>query len=152
MSTYEGLLFAHLLFVVTWVGTDICIQALSLRARRAGPERTVLFTADIEWLGTRLLIPSSLLVVAFGLLLVNDIGYDLGQTWLVLGLGGFLFSAVVGSAFLGPESGRISKLATERGPEDPDVQARIRRILLVSRFELLILIAVVLDMVVKPGL
>jgi hypothetical protein len=73
MSTYEFLLFAHLLFVVTWVGTDIGIQFLSLRVLGAGPQRTVEFTADIEWLGTRLLIPASLLVVVFGVLLVNNV-------------------------------------------------------------------------------
>jgi len=40
MTSYEILLFAHLLFVVTWVGTDICLQVLSFRALGAGPERT----------------------------------------------------------------------------------------------------------------
>ena len=152
MSTYEVLLFFHLLFVVTWVGTDIGIQVLSFRATGSGGERTVQFTADIEWLGTRLLIPAALLVVAFGFLLVNELGYEAGDTWIVLGLAGFLFSAVVGSAFLGPESGRISRLAAERGPADADVQRRIGRILLVSRIELVILVAVILDMVAKPGL
>ena len=152
MTTYEFLLFAHLLFVVTWVGTDIGIQFLSVRVLGAGPQRTVDFTADIEWLGTRLLIPASLLVVVFGVLLVNNVGFEFGDTWVILGLAGFLFSAGVGSAFLGPETGRISKLAAERGPEDPDVLARIRRVLLVSRIELVILVLVILDMVVKPGL
>jgi uncharacterized membrane protein len=152
MSTYEFLLFAHLLFVVTWVGTDIGIQFLSVRASSSGPQRTVDFTADIEWLGTRLLIPASLLVVVFGVLLVNNVGFDFGDTWVILGLLGFLFSAGVGSAFLGPESGRISKLAGETSPESPEVQARIRRVLLISRIELLILVLVILDMVVKPGL
>src|SRR6185295_16646848 len=111
MSTYEFLLFAHLLFVVTWVGTDIGIQVLSFRVLGAGPQRTVEFSADIEWLGTRLLIPAALLVVVFGVLLVNNVGFEFGDTWIILGFLGFLFSAGVGSAFLGPETGRISRLA-----------------------------------------
>jgi uncharacterized membrane protein len=152
MSTYEVLLFAHLLFVVTWVGTDICLQILSLRVLRAGGQRAVDFLADIEWLGTRLLLPSGFLVVIFGLLLVDDIGYDLGQTWLILALAGWVFSLIVGAGFLGPESGRIATLAADRGPEDPAVQSRARRLLLVSRIELVVLIALILDMVVKPGL
>ena len=152
MTTYEWLLFAHLLFVVAWVGTDIGIQVLSFRVLGAGGQRRVDFLADIEWLGTRLLIPAALAVVAFGLLLVNELGYDLGQTWLILGLAGFLFSAIVGSAFLGPESGRVAALAGEKGPEAPEVEARSRRLLLVSRIELVILIGVILDMVAKPGL
>lgn len=152
MTAYELLLFAHLLFVVTWVGTDICVQVLSFRALRAGPERTIDFAADVEWLGTRLLVPASLLVVVFGVLLVNEAGYDFGQTWITLGFIAFGLSFLAGAGYLGPESGRISKLAAERGAEDSDVQARIRRVLLVSRVELLILILVILDMVVKPGL
>jgi uncharacterized membrane protein len=152
VSTYEFLLFAHLLFVVTWVGTDIALQVLSLRVLRAGPERTVSFTADVEWLGTRLLVPSSLLVILFGVLLASNVGYDFGQTWITLGFVAFALSFIAGAGFLGPETGRISRLAADRGPEDPDVQARIKRVLLVSRIELIILIAVILDMVVKPGL
>ena len=152
MTTYEFLLFAHLLFLVAWVGTDIGLQVLSLRALAAGPERSVAFTADVEWLGTRLLIPSALLVAVFGVLLVNEVGYDFGDTWIILGLAGFLASAVTGAGFLGPEAGRISKLGAERDPADPEIQARIRRVLLVSRIELLILVLVILDMVVKPGL
>jgi uncharacterized membrane protein len=152
MSTYEFLLFAHLLFVVTWVGTDVCLQVLALRALSAGPENTVAFTADVEWLGTRLLVPSSLLVIVFGVLLVNNVGFDFGDTWIILAFVAFAASFIAGAGFLGPESGRISKLAAERGAEDAEVQARIGRILFVSRIELVILIAVILDMVVKPGL
>lgn len=152
MTTYEALLFAHLLFVITWVGTDIGIQVLSFRVTRDGGQRSVDFLADIEWLGTRLLLPSGILVVAFGLLLVNELNLELGQTWLILGLGGWVFSLIAGAGFLGPESGRIAALATERGPDLPEFEARSRRLLLVSRVELIVLIAIVLDMVVKPGL
>ena len=52
--------------------------------------------------------------------------------------------------FLGPESGRIGKLIDAHGPEHAEVGARIRRILMISRIELLLPIAVVFDMVVKP--
>ncbi len=105
MSTYEFLLFAHLLFVVTWVGTDIGLQVLALRAMGAGPERTIAFTADVEWLGTRLLVPSSLLVIVFGILLANNVGYDFGDTWIVLGFVAFGFSFLAGATFLGPRRG-----------------------------------------------
>lgn len=152
MTTYEFLLFAHLLFVVTWVGTDICLQVLAFRAMAAGPQRTVVFSSDVEWLGKRLLVPSSLLVVVFGVLLVNEVGYDFSDTWITLAFIAFAASFIAGAGFLGPESGRISKLAAERGAEDADVQARIRRVLFVSRIELVILVLVILDMVVKPGL
>ena len=74
-------------------------------------------------------------------------GYDF---WVVFGLVVSGLSAVTGAAFLGPESGRIGKLIEQHGAEYPEAQARIRRILTVSRFELVLLIAVVFAMVVKP--
>ena len=91
-------------------------------------------------------------MVVFGVLLVNDVGYDFGDIWITLAFVAFALSFVAGAGYLGPESGRIAKLAVERGAEDADVQARIRRVLFVSRIELVILIAVILDMVVKPGI
>ena len=36
------------------------------------------------------------------------------------------------------------------GPESPEAQARIRRILLISRCELVVLVTVIVNMVVKP--
>ena len=36
------------------------------------------------------------------------------------------------------------------GPESPEAQRRIRRILLISRCELVVLMAVIVNMVVKP--
>ena len=43
-------------------------------------------------------------------------------------------------------------MVEERGPEDPEYLRRLGRIFLVSRIELFLLILVVLDMAVKPGL
>ena len=152
ITTYELLLFGHLLFVVAWVGTDIAMQVLSQRVIAAGPDRTAAFLSDVEWLGTRLLTPSALLVVIFGFGLLSELDYRVGDTWIWLALAAFAASFIDGAGFLGPESGRIGNLVAERGADDPEVQARIRRILLVSRIELVILVLVILDMVVKPGL
>jgi len=153
ISTYEALLFAHLLFVAAWVGGDIMLQVLNLRMQTAGPQRQVDFMSDIEWLGTRLLTPAALLVVLFGVLMVTDQeAWKFSQFWVSAALAVFLASFVTGAGFLGPESGRIGTLAAERGGEDPEVQRRIGRVIWISRVELLLLVLVILDMVVKPGL
>lgn len=153
MSYYELLLFAHLVFAMTWVGGDVMIQLFYLRSRAAGPEAVVQFTKSVEWIGLRVINPTALLVVIFGVLLVIEVdGYEFSQFWISAALVMFLASAVTGAAFLGPESGRLGKLMEERGAEDAEVQSRIARILMVSKIELLLLILIVLDMVVKPGL
>ena len=153
ITTYEALLFAHLLFVAAWVGGDIMLQVLNLRVRAAAPQRQVDFMSDVEWLGTRLLTPAALLVVVFGVLMVIDQdAWKFSQFWVSAGLAVFLASFIAGAGFLGPETGRIATLAAERGGEDPDVQRRIRRVIWISRIELLLLVLVILDMVIKPGL
>ena len=154
ITLYEALLFGHILGVVAWVGANIVLQFLSIRATRAGGQRAVDFLADIEWLGTRYFIPISLIVVAlgFGLVGESDGAWELSQFWVSAGLGMFLISFLLGAAFLGPESGRIAKLAGEGGPDQPEVQSRISRVIWVARLELVLLILVIFDMVVKPGL
>ncbi len=72
------------------------------------------------------------------------------MNWVVFGLAVFAGSFVVGAGFLGPESGRLGRLIEDHGAGAPAVAARIRRILAVSRVELVFLAAVVWAMVVKP--
>jgi uncharacterized membrane protein len=153
VTRYEVLLFAHLLFMALWVGGDAMLQIFAFRALRAGPERMVVLFRDIEWLGARFLTPVSLLVGGFGVWLVLDSpAWKFSQFFVSFGLAVFLASALTGAGFLGPESGRLSKLADERPADDPEVQARIRRILLISRIELVLLILVIFVMTAKPFL
>jgi uncharacterized membrane protein len=153
-DAYKWLLAFHILFAVVWVGSNTAIQIFVIRARLAGADRLVYFAKEIEWYGTRVLIPASLTLVVLGFLLLNesDGAWDLGQGWVLFGFVVWVLSFIVGAGYLGPESGRLSKMAEERSPEDPEYQRRIARIFVVSRIELLLLILVVLDMTVKPGL
>jgi len=51
-----------------------------------------------------------------------------------------------------PEAGRLGKLMPTRPPEDPEIQARIRRILLIVRLDVILLLLIVFDMTAKPFL
>jgi hypothetical protein len=153
ITKYEVLLFAHLFFVSIWVGGDAMIQVFWMRAVAAGPQRKVEFMKDVEWIGQRVLVPSSLGVVAFGIWLVIDSpAWDFSQFFVSFGLAIFLASFLAGSGYLGPETGRIGRLADERPVDDPDLQARIGRVLLVSRIELVLLVLVIFAMTTKPFL
>jgi len=152
MSTYEFLLVGHLLAAMTWLGGDLMIQMFYLRARVSGPVAVAQFAKDVEWIGLRVINTAALLVVIFGVLLVIDSEvFEFSQFWVSAALAMFLLSAVTGAAFLGPESGRIGKLSDERGADDPEVQSRIGRVLLISRIEFVLLVLIVIDMVLKPG-
>lgn len=154
ITLYEALLFGHIATVVAWVGANTVLQFLAVRAKSAGPDRTVQFLDDIAWLGPHYFIPISLAVVAlgFGLVGESDGAFELSQFWVAAGIAMFVVSFALGAGFLGPESGRIAAMAAERGSADEEVQRRISRVVWVARFELVLLFLVVLDMVVKPGL
>jgi uncharacterized membrane protein len=153
-DAYKWLLAFHILLAVVWVGSNTAIQILVIRARRAGGERIAYLASEIEWYGTRVLLPTALTLVILGFILLHESSgaYDLGQGWVLFGFLVWVFSTVVGAGYLGPESGRLGKLVDERGPDDPEYQRRLGRIFIVSRIELLLLILAVLDMTVKPGL
>lgn len=135
-----------------WIGGSLMIQMFFLRARGRGPEAVGAMLGDVEWIGNRLIVPATSLLVVLGILLVIEVEvYEFSQFWIAAALVAFALSFATGAGFLGPETGRISKLMGERGAADPEVQSRIHRVLLISRIEFAVLILIVLDMVLKPG-
>ena len=151
MQSYEIALFLHFLAAVVWVGVASFVQVLAFRTiGRDDAIEIARFAGDAEFVGMRVFMPASLVVLLAGSWMVYDGPWALADPWLGTALGLYLLSFITGMGFLGPESGRISKGMSERGPEDPDVQRRIRRVLLVSRIELVWLLAIVALMVFKP--
>ena len=118
MSWYEFLLFVHIAMAATWVGGAAIIQFFALRALRApNPLRLVDFGGDVEWIGQRVLVPSSLLAVVSGVLLVVDSDFwGFGDDWILIGIILFAITFAAGAGFFGPESGRLGKLAQTEGP------------------------------------
>lgn len=151
ITTYQAYLAVHILAAVLWVGGVFTIQVLVIRASRPDARiQLASLTAEIEWLSTRLFVPSSLVLVIFGFVLVGEGNWD-WHFWIVFALIVWIASFVAGAAFLGPQSGKLSKDIERYGPESLQAMERLRRIFLVSRVELVLLLLVVLDMALKPG-
>lgn len=150
-TTYDWYLAVHILAAVVWVGGALATQVFAIRAMNAndGP-RLAGFAQDASWIGMRIFLPSSLILVIFGFMLAGEGNWD-WEAWLVIALLVWIASVVVGATFLGPESGRVGELIAREGPDSPAARARLQRLFLVSRIELVLLIVVVLDMVLKPG-
>lgn len=154
MTGYNWLLFFHILAAITWVGGAIMLNILNTRSIRSGdPARLATTARETEWVGTRVLAPSTLILLGLGIALVavSD-AWTIGQFWIILALVLFGITFVTGAFFLGPEAGRIGKLIEERGPQDAEVVRRLRRVVLIGRLDLLTLTVIVWDMAVKPGL
>ena len=151
LHLYSTVLFLHIFCAIVWVGGGVTMQVLASRAMKAGPEEAAKFAASAEFMGTRVFLPASIILLILGLTMV--LGWDfwsLTDVWVLVGLGGIASTIVIGAGFLGPEAGKLAKLIEEKGTTDPEVSARIARILKISRIDLAVLIVVVWDMAYKP--
>jgi hypothetical protein len=63
---------------------------------------------------------------------------------------GYVATLITEAGFLGPEAGRLGRILAEEGPDAPELAPRVRRILLVSRIDLVVLVLVIADMVFQP--
>lgn len=150
-TTYQWYLAVHILAAVIWVGGAFTIQLLVIRATRPNAPLPVgTLATEVEWVGTRFFIPSSLILVIFGFMLAGKGNWD-WDLWLVFALIVWIASFVVGAAFLGPQSKKLGEDVERYGADSAQATARLQRIFLVSRVELAFLLLVVLDMVLKPG-
>jgi uncharacterized membrane protein len=151
MTWYTFFKSVHVVTAVIWVGGAAMIQAYSFRILRTGDgKRQADFAKDTEVVGMRVFIPASLILVIAAIAMMVNLDWSWNQNWIVLGLIAFVLSFGLGAGFLGPEGGRIAELIEREGPDSPAVKARIKRILTISRCELVVLVTVIVNMVVKP--
>ncbi|MBP2331168.1 putative membrane protein [Kibdelosporangium banguiense] len=148
----ELLLLGHIVFAIIWIGSHILLIALGRRASKGGPVKMVEFIGDSRWLATRLQGPAAFLVLFCGVLLVVEDGFGFTDLWIALALLGFATLLVVTATYLLPEYKQIIQLAESYGADAPDAQAKIRKVVQVMRIDSVVMIAIVLDMIIKPGL
>jgi uncharacterized membrane protein len=141
----------HVGAAVVWVGGGLFITICAVLAELANDDDQLLQIGHwAETVAGRLFPVMSFVVLGFGIAMTmnGDIPYD--QFWLIFGLVAWALSAATGILFLGPEAKRLNRAAAEHGPRSPEVQARLRRILLVVRVDVALMFLIVVDMVVKP--
>lgn len=153
MTIYELLKLIHVLAAITWVGTSIEQQLVGARAMSSKERgRLAHFVDEADWVGVRIMTPAAIVVVIAGILMVIESGWNFTDTWILIGIGLFVLTSLNGMVFLTPQTRKLKPLIAERGEDDAGVQALVKRVTLASRVDLLILIAIVADMVIKPGL
>jgi uncharacterized membrane protein len=153
VSLYDLLKFIHVLAAASWVGGAAVgiVQGAWVR-RKNDPNDFSSFIDFQAYLGTRYFAPLAIVVVAAGVGMVLDSpAWDFTDTWIIIGIALYLVSVLTGSLYLGPQSEKI-KEGLASGPPDTALQARINNVVLATRIDMVVLIAVVADMVIKPGL
>ena len=153
-GVYNLLKLGHVLAAVVWVGGNVMILIMSVRVQRErDPERSLAFVRDLGQIGQRIIAPISIALIVFAVtLVIYAPQWNFSDTWIELGILGYLATFITGIAFLGPSAGKIEKLlAGGKAADDPEVQALIGRTMLVGRIDVVVLLLVVCDMVLKPG-
>jgi uncharacterized membrane protein len=141
----------HVTFAVIWVGGGVSIMINGIRAQRETDPRGIVTVAQqAAFLGEKVFAPAGLVVFVMGIAMMVNTNWGWGSFWIVLGLIGYAATFTVGIAVLSPLAKRIDASAQDNGPDHPETLALIDRILLIGRFDVAILLIVILDMVTKP--
>lgn len=151
MTRFDAYKFIHITAAIVWLGAGVTVQVLAARAQSTRDDNYLrsLFR-DAGWLANRLFIPSSLIVVVFGLLMVFDGPWDFKPLWITLGLAGYAATFVTGAFILGPRAEKIGERQASAGM-NPSIANDMRRLLLLARVDTVVLFLVVADMVIKPS-
>jgi uncharacterized membrane protein len=151
LDLYRGIVFIHIFAAMVWVGGAFFFQVKIAQFRKANDTAGFLqLGKDAEHIGQRVFMPASAVVLLAGIAMIWYGPYSF-ELWIVLALVGIVLTALTGALYLGPQGGRLAKLAEERGLDDPEVTAARDRLVTVSRIDYLVLVLIVLDMVFKPG-
>jgi uncharacterized membrane protein len=151
LTTYQWLKAFHVISSVLWVGGGVTLVVLGLMTlREKDPRRTAHFTGQVAFLGLRYFAPLSLITFGLGFWLAEEGHWPYDTTFIQIGIVGWIVSFLTGFFFIGPQSGKISRLLAERGPEDAEAQRLIRRLLLVARFDEALLLFIIFVMTAKP--
>lgn len=156
-ETHDWALFFHLLGALVLVaGVTVAGVAFEAARRRTRPD-AIAVLLGLTRIGVLLVVLGSLLVLAFGLWLVDlEDDIDLGTGWLSAALALFVVVLVVG-ALGGRRPKRARKLAErldhDGEPESPELRALLddRLALGLNYVAALLLVVILVLMVFKPG-
>jgi hypothetical protein len=133
-----------------WVGGALMLNLVAIFALRSPlPGRKAEFAREAEWFGKFFFTPIALLVLGLGFWLIYELDWGY-PPWIVSGLIGFGLSFVLGAGVIAPQTGKIVKAIDQNGPDSPQAEALIRRVVALARVDIVILTVVIFDMVLKP--
>ena len=151
MTWYELWLFLHISAAIVWIGGAVAAQVFGVLAKRAAdPTVSAAFGRNLSFMAMYVFLPSSLIVLVTGGLLVDDGNWDWSEPFVVFGIVGWAVVAVTAFGYVAREVGKVGARMAAGGPS-PELAAQLGRLVLLARVLLLVLFAIVFMMVVKLG-
>jgi uncharacterized membrane protein len=151
VTSYELWTFVHVVGVIVWLGGATVAQVFGLLAQRAGdPLRSAAFGRDMAFIGPKIFLPASVVVLVSGVLLTEDGNWPWSEPFILLGIVGWTAVSLIAFAYLTRAMGRVGARMAAEGPS-PELGSEVNRLVLLARLLILVLFAVVFVMIVKPG-
>jgi uncharacterized membrane protein len=150
MSWYELLLTLHILGAALYLGSVVAITVLGYRTLAAGEASFARFSAESGWWASKAHPAAAGVIVLAGVLMVLDADLSFGDAWISLGLAGWLVAGFIGGGIVGRAAERLGAGIAERGGFDDGLRPLATKLLLWSRIEAAVLVAVIAVMVAKP--
>jgi uncharacterized membrane protein len=158
VSTYEWLLFLHLVFVALLIGGEGVATASGIGMSRTSDTRTIETLARISSRAEYFaLLPGAFGAMVFGTWLVDEAGLDFGEAWLTISYLVWALATATGTFVLGPHSRRVARQAAElrlngvRDSEELRSEAGKPVIAVLGNLQLVFILALLFLMTVKPG-
>lgn len=159
MSTYEILLFVHLVFVALLIGGEGVATATGIGMSRTSDTKTIEMLARLSSKAEYLaLIPGALGAVVFGTWLVDEAGFEFEQGWLTASYVIWAVATAVGVFVLGPHARRVARQAAElrlNGVDESEelhAEASKPLIAMLGMLQLVFILVLLWLMTAKPGL
>src|SRR5262245_49176442 len=150
---YQIFKVLHIFFAVVWIGGGLLMTVFGIKAELSDdPGERIWLARQGAWVSGGVFAPSALVVLAMGIAMMLKVDWGWDNFWVVFGLLGFAWTFTTGLGVIVPLSHRLNRLVDTVGPDAPEAQATISRILLAARIDIAVLLLVVIDMVVKPFL
>jgi uncharacterized membrane protein len=150
-SWYATFKAVHVSFAAIWIGGGFLLTFLALLAEHSrDPHQIASVARQAAMVGERLFSPAAGVTLLAGIAMMINTNWGWGHFWVVFGLLGFASTFITGIAVLSPRSKKLNELVETAGVAAPETQAAIRELLLIARFDLAVLLLVIVDMVVKP--
>jgi uncharacterized membrane protein len=150
MDWYPWLKTVHIMFAIVAVGLNISYGIWQARAARE-PEHTGYALRGIKFLDDRVANPSYAGLLIVGILLVVLGPWEFTQFWVYAAIGLYLVMGTVAFFFYSPVLKRQIAVYEAAGSGSPEFAALGARSRLVGIILAVIVVAIIVLMVVKPG-
>ena len=153
ITAYKLLLAVHILAAVLWVGGGVTLHVIGRLAQKSGDrERMNQFSKDAAYIGPRLYAPLSVILLLVGFPLVDKAGYEMSDAFISIAFAGWIASFLIGILYYSRADKKREAIVASEGLGSDAFLASYKQVAMINSIELTILILVVLDMTLKPGL